>query len=375
MRKKEKSKKKRNLVWLGLGVGAFLLHTLLGQNNKAVEVLYSRGIFSAFRWAWDYTLGFSPIPLVYVFTVFLIVWITVRIVRWAARRGSGTKKDWKQIFSRGCLSLLGSAGWAVFFFYILWGFNYNRFAVEKHLDLEIYPLTAAEVKAEAESAALFAAEARANIPDANAKSLGVGILPADLESELRRSLSGVLQSMGYPIPGRVRARRLWPGEVLMRFSSSGIYIPFFGEGYTADALLPFQIPFTLAHEMVHGFGFPDEGNANFLAYLACEASVVPVIKYSGRFVYWRHITREFSKVSAKQHRDFIKSIPPGIKADLSAVILNWRRFEGPLMEASQKVYNQYLKSQGIKEGVLSYNRLVVLVRAWKKTGKRINKGN
>ena len=36
-----------------------------------------------------------------------------------------------------------------------------------------------------------------------------------------------------------------------------------------------------------------------------------------------------------------------------------------LSRASKKVYSEYLKSQGIAEGIQSYNRLILLVSAWK----------
>ena len=45
-------------------------------------------------------------------------------------------------------------------------------------------------------------------------------------------------------------------------------------------LLPFERPFVVAHEWSHLAGVADEGDANFLAWLACVQAPPPA-QYSG----------------------------------------------------------------------------------------------
>ena len=52
-----------------------------------VESFYSRGFFTGFRWLWDHTLGYSPVPLLYVLLSAVVVWRIERIFR----RVSGRK--------------------------------------------------------------------------------------------------------------------------------------------------------------------------------------------------------------------------------------------------------------------------------------------
>ena len=153
---------------------------------------------------------------------------------------------------------------------------------------------------------------------------------------------------------------------MMRFSSTGVYIPYFGEGYTANNLLPFEKPFTLAHEMVHGYGITDEGAANFLAFLACEASAVPFVKYSGYAAYWEYAAGELTRAAPSEFKLLWEKLPEGMKADLRSAQMNAARYRGALEKVSQKVYAKYLKSQGINDGLKSYSRFVGLVAAWKK---------
>jgi len=385
----------RRRFWIFLGAAAFLLHLLVGKDSVPVEDIYSRGIFVGFRWLWDETLGFSPVPILYVLLAAILVW-PVRLIRKpvgsrilnaeaagrAGNPGDANRASLPEAHAAGSPEkrpslvlpkiarwLLTAASWAaklVFFFYVFWGFNYNRVAFEKQLRLDVAPLDAAAVKAEAEWAAEGLAEARAAIPGATAAALGPASVPERLEPEIRASLAKVLRDAGYPAPGRVRVRPLLPGGWLMRFSSSGFYLPYTGEGYFAATLTPAEKPFVLAHEMSHGFGITDEGTANLLGFLACTASDDPAARYSGYLAYWNYLFTALARVAPDDAFRLAARLPAGVRADLRAESANWDRYRGPLERASQAVYERYLKSQGVREGMKSYDRFVSLLAAWKR---------
>jgi hypothetical protein len=389
----------RRWLWTFLGAAAFFLHLLLGNDSALVENVYSRGIFVGFRWLWDDTLGFSPVPFLYVLLAAALVWGAGII--WKQRRSRVSKLEGHghfggrgdtdrsfmsathapessdrrpstalQKISRGLLLAAGWAGGLVFFFYLLWGFNYNRIAFEKQLGLDVAPLDAAAVKAEAEWAAKGLSEARALIPGSAAAALGPEIIPQRLEFMIRNSLTRVLKDSGYPAPGRVRVRPLWPGGWLMRFASSGFYLPYCGEGYFAANLTPAERPFVMAHEMSHGFGITDEGSANLLGFLACRSSGDAAIRYSGLLAYWDYVFAALVRVARDDAARLAARLPEGVKADIRAEAANWDRYRGPLRTVSRAVYERYLKSQGVKEGMKSYDRFVTLLAAWKRLKAR-----
>lgn len=359
-------KARREWLWLGLGIAAFGLQAGIGRDSALVERVYSRGFFVAFRWVWDYTFGLAPIAWLYVFAAGLAVLYAFRLARRLKRPRREPKAAFIKRAGRVLLAMAGWAGRLVFFFYALWGFNYGRVGLGAQMGLETEPLTRAEAASETAWAAAAAAEARAAIPGASGHVLAASSLPEDLESILRASISAVLRQAGLPAPGRVRVRAFVPGGWMMRFGGTGVYIPFFGEGYMAGNLLPFEKPFTLAHEMAHGFGITDEGEAGFLAFLACRASGHPAIRYSGCAGYWEYVAGEMARADRAAFRAGWDSLPEGMRADIRAARANAARYRGVVERISRKVYARYLQSQGVDDGLRSYSRLVGLVAAWRK---------
>jgi hypothetical protein len=356
-------------LWICLGAGTFILHLLIGRDSGIVERVYSRGIFVGWRSIWDITLGRSPVPLLYIFVpaaIFRAVWLAARPN--SPRRPRTARSTWARI-KGGCLIAAGWTGIAAFSFYALWGFNYNRIGVEKQLRLEAASLDLAGIRSEAVWTARMLGETRAMIPGATREALGPAMLPPGLEAAVRSCLSGVLAKAGYPSPGRARVRTLWPGGLMMRFSGTGIYLPWLGEGYVAGNLMPSEKPFVVAHEMVHAFGLTDEGAANFLGFLACEASGNPAIRYSGLLSYWSYVFAELVRGSRDEAGEIGKRLPEGVKADLRAARENWDRYRGPLRAAARVFYEGYLRTQGVREGMKSYDRFVSLVAAWRREGR------
>lgn len=359
-------KPRRAWIWIALGAAAAGLHYGLGRDSFLAEKFYSRGFFIVLRWAWDHTLGLSPVPWLYIFAAAVLLAAVLQLSRVFFRPRPAPRVPMLMKLGRGILWIAGWAGKLVFLFYILWGFNYNRVGIEKQLGLEAPPFDAAMLTAEASWAAGMSAESRASISGVSTAVLTKAALPARLEPDIRSALVTVLREAGYPAPGRVRVRSFYPGGWMMRFSSTGVYIPYFGEGYVADNLLPFEKPFASAHEMAHGYGITDEGEANFLAFLACSASSAPAVRYSGYAAYWEYAAGELPRTQFKALWD---ELPEGMKTDFRAAQENAARYRGALEKISRKVYTGYLKSQGIQDGLRSYSRFVGLVAAWKKKTK------
>ena len=260
-------------------------------------------------------------------------------------------------------------------FFWLWGFNYYRIKIEDQLQLSQLQPDKEIVYQEVERMLSQLEADRRAVSPSDSIPFSIHQLPAQMEGSIRKELEIILSHMQFPVSGRVRVRRIFPKGALMGMGATGIYIPFVGEGHFDAALLPVQHPSVLAHEMSHGYGFTDEGVCNFLALLACERAAEPLIRYSGGLMYFRYLVHDLFLMDPAHYRLMMANLPPGIATDLDAIKQNRQQYPSWFPSFSRKVYNRYLKSQGIKEGLQSYNRVVGLYLEWRKMNGKLGLNN
>ena len=351
---------KRKFLWIGLGVLSMLLRWIGSFQPEWIERLYSRSVFIPIRALYDIVFGWLPFPLLYLFVVLMAIWLLKTVVK--IRKYS---PKWPQRLGYAALSLLAFLSALVFAFLLVWGFNYGRVPLENQLGIDPKPLDKAQIwealQAETEELILL----RAKIPGAGEDPLGRSNHPPHLERRLRDLLKSWLSAHDFPASTNARVHKIYPKGIFMRFSSSGLYFPFTGQGQVDGGLHPLQWPYVITHEMGHAYGFGDEGTCNFLAYVACASSDDPVIAYMGRLAYWRSLATSYLRYEREAYQAFRATLPLGMQADLNAINENLRAYPDIMPKARYAAYDAYLKAQGIKEGMLNYSRVMMLVQAWK----------
>ncbi len=353
-----------SITWIALGLLAILLRWLIPASS--IEEVYSRGIYQVVRMAIDFLIAsWMPVAILYVFLIGGLGLLIQRTRRWW-RQSMATRQ---RIFS-ALFGVLAFVGGAVFLFMTLWGFNYGRLPVEQVLNLSLEKPDIAYLESRVRSEGIALVELRAQIPGSDTTTLADATFPEDMEHQLREALEGMLSAYGYPTQGRVRGRILYPRGIFLRFSSAGLYFPWTGEGHIDAGLLPIQRPYTMAHELSHGYGFGDEGTCSFWAYLTSERTADPALKYAIRLGYWRTLAATWLRADREAYLAFRETLDTGIIADLEAINENLTAYPDILPELRYAAYDSYLKAQGINEGMLNYNRVVLLVESWRREGDR-----
>ena len=343
---------------MAAGVLALVFRGLLPP--ESVERYYSRGLFPAIRRGFDAITGWMPMALVYPLFFILLFLLARAGVRFFKNKGS-----WKRKLLGAVSSLFAFAGGVVFFFLFLWGYNYGRIPLETNLGIGPTPLTFEELRDELEISTAEALRLRSQLPGVGDSVVSETFFPADLENTMRRELAQNLQHFGYPTPGRVRGRLLYPKGILLRISTAGVYVPFTGEGHIDAGMHYLQLPFVVVHEMSHGYGFGDEGTCNFLAYLACTQSENAFLRYVGALYYWRYVAADYRDMDPEGYLEFRENLPQGIKSDLLAIRQAIEKYPDILPALRDAAYSAYLQAQGIKEGLKNYDRVIMMVRAWR----------
>jgi len=346
-------------VWIFLGIVTILIKKVTTQYPDFIEANYSRSFFHGIRWILDHTIGWLPFSFLYILIALLIFYLFRGIWRFF-------RSDTTLLYRLGqsALTLLAITGGVLFFFQLFWGYNYNRIPVENQLSLAPQSLELKELEAELAYSLNQAMHYR-DMLSADTLALTFERESRRMERSIRKEIEKMLKGIGYPDSGNPRLRFLYPKGSLLVWNTAGFYNPLTGECQVDPGLHPIQIPFVMAHEFCHAYGFTDEGSCNFLAWLACTQSEDPLLQYSANLSYWRYLASSYRLGWRDRYGSYFKGLPPGFVADLRAINENSNRYPEFFPQLRYAAYDTYLKSQGVKEGIKSYSRMVLLVSAWR----------
>jgi Protein of unknown function (DUF3810) len=343
--------------WVVLGIFSLILRELMNYTPQYVERFYSRGLFPSIRFLFDNSLGLFPIPWIFIFYI-----IAFNYLFKALRPLLNKTISLKNRLGTTIFSVLSLAGFLLFWFFTLWGFNYARPLFSEQLGIKTEKLDSISLENELKIAAQEAISARENLNNSTYTPLSIN---AHFEDKTRETVRNLLITKGFPASNGLRGRLLKPDGILFGLGIAGIYMPFVGESNIDNGLHDLEKPFSMAHEMAHGYGWTDEATANFIAYLACTQSNDAFARYSGFLMYFRYVASNYIRLNPEGYKQFRETLPATIKADLKAISARQEQFK--TWFETDKINNVYLKWQGVQGGTVSYSRVVVLVYSWRQS--------
>ena len=135
----------------------------------------------------------------------------------------------------------------------------------------------------------------------------------------------------------------------------GAYDPFLGESnINVDFTSPIDFPLTVCHELIHARGYAKEGDANFIAAIACTMSDRPDFRYAGYFeIFWSlcSILKNWDTYNTAEMRK--------VYLDMEASSNYWDSFKTgkvaeKVAEVSENTNNAFLESNGQEGGTDTY---------------------
>jgi len=237
-------------------------------------------------------------------------------------------------------------------FLLIWGLNYRRVRLVDSLNVDAARVTPEAIK----DTAVLAAR-RLNALHGRAHSAGwpdADVVDRELAGALDRALTDARRANPV-VPGR--PKRTIFDWYFRRAAVDGMTDPFFLEILVSRDVLPFERPFIVAHEWSHLAGIADEGEANFVGWLACMRAS-PSAQYSG----WLFLYSELFRVANGADRAAIAdTLAAGPREDLRAIRSRIARHVSPrLSAAGWRVYDSYLKANRVEAGAASYGDVVQL---------------
>jgi len=357
-----KTRARRRRWPLALLPAAVALELAASASPPLVERLYSQALYRVVSAAFAASFGRVPFSLgeALLWTGFggAAAWTFRRLRQLVRARGRR-----RLVLVSTLADAWAAAGGLYLAFVILWGLNYRRPPYAALAGLDARPATVAELTAVCERLISETNHARDGLPE---DAAGVARLADGRPGALRRASAGYGEAARIePVlaGARAPAKPVIVSTVLSYLGISGIFSPFTGEANVNMTLPDPDVPFAACHELAHARGFAREDEANYVGYLACTRHPDSDFRYSGLLAASVYAMNELARVDRAGHLRLDAHRAPGVRRDLAALLAWAERYRGPAERVSQAVNNAYLKTQGQKEGVRSYGRMVDLLIA------------
>lgn len=343
----------RKWKWIISAAICFLLLYILPP--AFIEKYYSNGFFLYVRKLLDNTFGKLPFPSYYLFLLFIFAVVLKWFLHFFREKPQPLKQRLFKIFS--------FIGFLTSWFFICWGFNYGRIPIEEKLKLNIQPLTKEQLVAETDSTIAQLINIR-DIIKKDTTAIPEIVFINNIEKNSRNALDSMLNAFKYSYSPKLRGRFVFE-DMFLVFSVGGQYLPFVGEGNVDDAVYYSMKPFALIHELAHGNGFTQEADCNFLSYVSCVESGNLSLEYSGELNYLLYLFSELKLRDEQTYLSIRNSLPAALRRDLLEMKSYQAKHTFKTGFLGDVVNNVYLKLLGVKEGVKNYDRMILLVYAWK----------
>jgi hypothetical protein len=149
---------------------------------------------------------------------------------------------------------------------------------------------------------------------------------------------------------------------------SGVYTFFTGEANVNTNFPDYTLPFTAAHELAHQRGIAREDEANFVAFLVCSSSDDAYIQYSAYLNMYEYLVSALSRANSQYYSIIYLQLPQNVKLELKAYSKFFDKYRENVAEkVSEAVNDNFIKSNGVKEGTQSYGMVVDLAVAYYKS--------
>lgn len=191
-----------------------------------------------------------------------------------------------------------------------------------------------------------------------------GACVTDRESVLARSesLYAALEQDFPCLEGPpLRAKGVKLSRFLSYIDFTGFFFPFTGEANVNTDFPPSLFAATVAHELAHQRGVAKEQEANFVAVLACLRNDDPDFTYSAALMAYSYLGNALAKADNAAWGEIYAGLPETVLRDFEVNRLYWQRFETPVQEVSNTVYENFMYSYDQTLGLRSYGACVDLL--------------
>jgi len=330
-----------------------LSYILFSIDSQLAFKLYTTGIFGWIRKALNQLS----------FTLVCLLWLLLIFSYFRYRKSQGAPLS----LFRWIKFLFEPVIWCAILFYWFWGFNYMAPRAESFILKEWSPPAKEQIIEAFQEHTIRLNSLRDSLTERHDTSTW-SILD-QYSRHWDSSVQVVLRDAGYSIKGRAKLTAMRPEGFLLRTGTAGFYNFLLARPTIDPALHNLQVPNTSLHELAHAYGVASEASANFIAYMAGCQSKDLMTRYSVELALWRTLRSACYHVDSTAARTITSFAGPSVRNDLIEIRRRMDRYPDIFPKLRDTFYDFFLKSQGIEEGMASYDLYLPIVLAWEREKK------
>ena len=309
--------------------------------SDAVERFYSRGAYPLLQNGLTWISSLAPFALLDVTLIGLAAgWLVFVVRRW--RTG-----PIRRAAADAAVSLVLIVSILILVFMVVWGLNYRRVPLEARLDY-----SAARVTRDATQSFAALALDRVNALEPSKQTTAAS------HDALVRAFAETERRLGATRTARTAEPKTSLFSWYLRMAGiDGMVDPWFLEILVNPDVLEIEYPFTLTHEWAHLAGYADESEANFVAWLTCVAADSRA-QYSAWLEAYQYAR---AAIARDARRELDRRLAPDVVADLRAIAERLGSADPAVSGFARNVYDSYLRTQGVDEGIASYGAVLRLM--------------
>ncbi len=196
---------------------------------------------------------------------------------------------------------------------------------------------------------------------------GFSVMPytlAEMNGHLSDAYATVADTYDFIPHFSSRVKPVLASEVMSHMHITGVYTFFTGEANINVGFPDYTIPYTAAHELAHQRGIAREDEANFVAFLVCDASEDPYIRYSGYLNLYEFLANALYGADRDLYYKLTAEMREEVRGELRAYSAFYDKYRDSVVSnVSSTINNSYLQSQGTP-GTKSYGMVVDLAVAY-----------
>jgi len=351
---------KKETIWLLAGA-AFLAAYFLLRRSRVLMNLLARYVTTPLKWAMAHLCSVTELSVaevIYMTLIAVVIFYVASVLRAFFTRGSRKGEILCRFaLTAACVAITVYGG-----FCLLWGVNYHTDSFQDRSGIVARQGTASELRELTERFASALDRVSDDVPRGED-----GEFSADRRDILRRA-PAVMANAFETFPclrwDDVTPKAFVSSRAMTAMDFTGFYFPFTGEAnLNMDCPAAF-LPATAIHEMAHQRQIASEQECNFVAIAVSCLSDDPVYRYSGLLMGYTHLSNALYGADRDAYREIASGLPDGAVADLRANYRYWEANHTGFTDATQKVYDSFIKANGDPNGVKSYGMVVDMLLAY-----------